>query len=221
MDILQAAAILKAFGGDSLGRSIVRAEQAMSGLAVESCASTLKALKIDDDLICAAAQMKSLAGQINVIIHAVGILSCLPHLLIPGEIVEYASLGAGNTGKKFDLETSHRIAEFKFIRWQGGPESIRQNQLFKDFYLLARDETQKKKFLYVLGTEHPLKFLCGGRALKSVLSRNSKVDAMFLGEFGERYATVGDYYKDHSHLVSITDVSSWLPSLNVSSAPTI
>jgi hypothetical protein len=44
------------------------------------------------------------------------------------------------TGRSFDLETSYRVAvaEFKFIRWQGGPESIRQNQLFKDFYLLAR-----------------------------------------------------------------------------------
>jgi hypothetical protein len=43
------------------------------------------------------------------------------------------------TGRSFDLETSYRVAvaELKFIRWQGGPESIRQNQLFKDFYLLA------------------------------------------------------------------------------------
>ena len=48
------------------------------------------------------------------------------------------------TGRSFDLETSCRVAvaEFKFIRWQGDPESIRQNQLFKDFYLLARSSVE-------------------------------------------------------------------------------
>jgi hypothetical protein len=47
------------------------------------------------------------------------------------------------TGRSFDLETSDRVAvaEFKFIRWQGGPESIRQNQLFK-LYLLARSSVE-------------------------------------------------------------------------------
>ncbi|WP_283814259.1 hypothetical protein [Bradyrhizobium aeschynomenes] len=42
---------------------------------------------------------------------------CLPHILEEGEIVDYVSLGAGNTGRPFDLETNRRIAEFKFIHW--------------------------------------------------------------------------------------------------------
>ena len=67
-------------------------------------------------------------------------------------MIEYVSLGAGNTGRAFDLETNQRIAEFKFIHWQGGPESIRQNSLFKDFYEMAEYDTRKQKFLYVLGT---------------------------------------------------------------------
>jgi hypothetical protein len=69
-------------------------------------------------------------------------------------VIEYVSLSAGNTKRKFDLEANQRIAEFNFIRWQGGSESIRQNSLFKDFYGLAEQGTQKEKFLYVLGTEH-------------------------------------------------------------------
>ena len=39
--------------------------------------------------------MKRLAGQINVTIHALGILLCLPHILEPSERVEPVSLGAG------------------------------------------------------------------------------------------------------------------------------
>ena len=100
--------------------------------------------------------IKRLAGEIHVVIHALGILLCLPHILKTGEIVESVSLGAGNTGKAFDLETNRRIAEFKFIRWQGGAEMIRQNALFKDFYLMAEHSTHKEKYLYVLGTEIPL-----------------------------------------------------------------
>lgn len=44
---------------------------------------------------------------------------CLPHILEPDERVESVSLGAGNTGRDFDLETNVRVAEFKFIHWRG------------------------------------------------------------------------------------------------------
>ena len=87
--------------------------------------------------------IKQLTGQINVMIHALGILLCLPHILGADEIIDYVSLGAGNTGRGFDLETNRRIAEFKFIHWQGGPQSIRRNALFKDFYEMAEYETDK------------------------------------------------------------------------------
>ena len=80
------------------------------------------------------------------------------------------SLGAGNSGRSWDLETDRQIAEFKFISWRGGPEAIRQNSLFKDFLYLAEHETDKSKHLYVLGTEVPIKFLSGRRAFTSVLS---------------------------------------------------
>jgi hypothetical protein len=103
--------------------------------------------------------------------------------------------------------------EFKFIRWQGGPESIRQNQLFKDFYLLARSDGTKRKYLYVLGTEHPLRFFNGRRAISSVLSRHAKLAELFRSDFGERYAVVRDYYLEHKDKVRIEDVSPYVPSL--------
>jgi hypothetical protein len=61
---------------------------------------------VDREVLAAAAALKRLAGQINVSIHATGILLCLPHILEPGESVDYVSLGAGNTGREFDLETN-------------------------------------------------------------------------------------------------------------------
>ncbi|MGW1424660.1 hypothetical protein ACWAT4_31570 [Bradyrhizobium manausense] len=157
--------------------------------------------------------MKRLAGQIHVTIHALGILLCLPHILQPGERVEYVSLGAGNTGRDFDLETNVRVAEFKFIRWRGGSETIRQNSVFKDYLLLAEHPTTKRKHLYLLGTEHAIGFLRGGRAISSVLSRNGKLQKMFANRLGERFRTVGDYYKAYSSAVQIDDVSPWLSEL--------
>src|SRR5208283_3156081 len=135
------------------------------------CAAVLTTCGAKADVLGAAGQIKQLAGQINVVIHALGILLCLPHILRAGEVIEYVSLGAGNTNRNFDLETNQRIAEFKFIRWQGGPEVIRQNALFKDFYEMAEHATEKQRLLYVLGTQHPEKFFNGGRAISSVLGR--------------------------------------------------
>jgi hypothetical protein len=35
----------------------------------------------------------------------------------------FPKIGAGYTGREFDLETNYRVAEFKFIHWRGGPEA--------------------------------------------------------------------------------------------------
>jgi len=66
---------------------------------------------------------------------------------------------------------------------------------------------------YLLGTEHALKFLRGGWALSSVLSRNDKLRSMFLDRFGEIFQTVGQYYAVHAEAVRIEDVSPWLSEL--------
>jgi hypothetical protein len=79
---------------------------------------------------------------------------CVSELLEGEEVVEWLSLGAGNTGKSFDLVTNRRIAEFTFIDWKGGSASIRRQKVFKDFYLLAEAQTDKRQFLYFLGQEH-------------------------------------------------------------------
>src|ERR1700679_1913200 len=160
--IADAIHLLQTFRGSDLTQTIYQIEKSVKSVSAEKHLAVLSTSGAKAEVLGAAGLVKQLAGQINVVIHARGILLCLPHILRPGEIIEYVSLGAGNTGRAFDLETTLRVAEFKFIRWQGGPESIRQNSLFKDFYELAEYETPKEKYLYVLGTEHGEQFFNGG-----------------------------------------------------------
>lgn len=212
MNFADAVRALEKFSGDDLTRTLSRIEMAVEGQTVESSEPLLMEHHALPDALAAAGHIKRLAGQINVIVHALGMLLCLPELLAPDEVVERISLGAGNTGKPFDLETNRRVAEFKFIAWQGGPESIRQNSLFKDFYGLAECRTHKAKHLYVLGTKRPLKFLNGGRALQSVLSKNVKLHAEFRRKYPE-CRTVREYYLPRRSDVRIEDVASILPGL--------
>jgi hypothetical protein len=212
-DPIEIIRLLARFTGPNLTHTLGRIEGTVRGVSARDCDDFLGKAGAGREVLAAAAEMKRLAGQINVTIHALGILLCLPHILVPGETVEYVSLGAGNTGREFDLETNLRVAEFKFIRWRGGPESIRQNSIFKDFVLLADHPTPKRKHLYLLGTHHALRFFQGGRALSSVLSRNDKLQKMFAERFGDRYRTVRDYYAAHLGAVQIDDVSPWLSEL--------
>jgi len=165
-------------------------------------------------LLQALLELKRVSGQINVSIHAVGVLLSLSAILKPHELVESLSLGAGNTGRSFDLVTNGRIAEFKFIRWRGGAESIRQNAIFKDFYGLAEARVKKEKYLYVLGLEHPLRFFSGGRSLTSVMSRNSKLLAAFRTKYGKRFLTVREYFLHRKHAVQIVDLLPIVPILS-------
>ena len=200
-------------GAANLTEALAVIEGHAAGVTVDGCAGFLDHAGASRDALVGAAELKRMAGQINVTIHALGILFCLPHILEKRETVEYVSLGAGNTGRQFDLETDLRIAEFKFIRWRGGSESIRQNTTFKDFYDLEAHSTDKRKCLYLLGTGHALRFFQGGRAMNSVLSRNQELRDRFFDRFRERYGTVGEYFADYRDAVEIEDVSRWLPEL--------
>jgi hypothetical protein len=205
--------LLRTFRGSDLTRTIREIEKSLKGVSVDGYLPVLARSGAKKEILGAAGLVKQLAAQIDVVVHTLGILLCLPHILRPREVIEYVSLGAGNTKRKFDLETNQRIAEFKFIRWQGGSESIRQNSLFKDFYGLAEEETQKEKFLYVLGTEHGEKFFNGGRALDSVLSRNDALKKKFSAKYHDHFVTVRDYYLSRKGSVVIQDVSPFVPEL--------
>lgn len=210
MSIAHAIRAIEAFQGASLTSSLSEIEHSIVGLNVDELQTFCGGRGIDHGLIASAVSIKQLAGQINVIIHAAGILCSLPHVLAKGEVVESVSLGAGNTGRRFDLETNHRVAEYKFIDWQGGPESIRQNGIFKDFFELAEYKTEKQKYLYVVGTDYPLRFLKGGRALSSVLSRRPAIQKRIAERYGKGVSKVRDYYELTKDQVQISDVSPYI-----------
>jgi hypothetical protein len=212
VDPRDAFVTLAGFSGKDLTATLSRIEQSLVGVSADNCSAVLHDHNAERNVLSAAGVVKRLAGQINVIIHALGIMLCLPHLLQPGEVIESDSLGAGNTGRSFDLETNRRIAEFKFITWQGGPEAIRQNSLFKDFYCLCEFDSRKSKHLYVLGTDIALRFLKGNRAIESVFSKNVSL----LQDFGRKYPdyrVVSDYYLPRRNVVHIQDVSAMLSEL--------
>lgn len=210
MTISRALKALSEFQGESLTASLAEIEQTIIGLGPKELHSYCGGKGIDAAFMSSAGTIKQLAGQINVIIHAAGILCSLPHLLERGEVVQSVSLGAGNTGRKFDLVTSHRVAEFKFIDWRGGPESIRQNSIFKDFFDLAEYRGRKNRYLFVVDTHFPLRFLTGGRALSSVLSRMPKIHEAIREKYGADVTRVRDYYEIKKDKVTICDISPFI-----------
>jgi len=157
--------------------------------------------------------IKNLSAQIDVAIHAYGILLALPQILDFDEKIEYLSLGAGSTGKRFDVSTSKRIAEFKFSKWSESHNTLRQNNLFKDFLELALniDNNGKKKYLYCYNAATIIKFLSSSkRNLESVIYRKSVSEKY--KEYRQRYKTVKDFYSDFKSEVEIVDLEDLLKS---------
>ena len=155
--------------------------------------------------------IKNLSAQVDIAIHAFGILLALPQILDEEEQIEYLSLGAGNTGKPFDVATSKRIAEFKFSKWNVSHNTIRQNNIFKDFLELAlyADDNGKKKYIYCYSADSIIKFLSGSRrSIESVMSRNS-INKKY-EDCQRQYQTVQDFYNEYKHEVEVVELEGLL-----------
>lgn len=211
-DLAECVGELDKFADGSLKQKLRDIEDHLVRGDVSDCADLNATIGIGSDLLEAAATVKRAAAQIDVLIHSIGILHLLPSVLEEGEIVKYLSLGAGNTGKKFDLETDRQIAEFTFIAWRGGAEAIRQNKLFVDFFHLAEAETTKTRNLYVLGMQHPEKFFNGSRALASVLGKRPDEAKALAALYGDSFRVVNEYYRHHASRVNVRDISALVPS---------
>lgn len=108
---------IQKFRGDSLKSVLAALELSFTGRVGEASSAINRSNSVKLSLLAAAFQLKHAAAQIDEIVHAVGILCSLPEILKKEEVIQSLSLGAGNTGKHFDLETNQRIAEYKFIQW--------------------------------------------------------------------------------------------------------
>ncbi len=213
-DLDDAISALEQFSGSGgLTDRISHLEQDLRGADRDSVVRSLGQGAIDQRTLVGALALKRLVGQINTVVHAVGIVLALPVILEPGEKVVELSLGAGNTGRPFDLVTDRRVAEFTFIRWRGGAETIRQNKLFVDLFHLAEANTPKRRELYVTNLVHTEKFLRSRRALKGVLHREA-VAKEFFSLYGQtRFKVTADYWNHVRDRIKLIDVTSLVPAL--------
>lgn len=198
--------LIKFMNSNDLTTRISKLETNLIGANSSRVRKIIPQEEIDMNMLRAALEVKKSISQIDVLIHSLGIINVLPYILEPDEKVEYLSLGAGNTGKKFDVETDRRIAEFKFIKWSGKSDTIRQNTTFKDFFNLVEHKTNKRKYLYILNKEEVFKFFGNNRALESVLSKDKSTREHFFDLYPNKYNTVSQYFNDKRNLVEIVDL---------------
>lgn len=136
--------------------------------------------------------IKKQSAQVNVIIHAYGILLVLSEIMDDDDEIEYLSLGSGSTGKEFDVSTRKMYAEFKFAKWDDGSNTIRQNAFFWNYLELAIKETTKKKYMFCFDIERVMDFLENSeRTLESVFSKASR-GKKHDGFYG--YKTISGFY---------------------------
>lgn len=130
------------------------------------------------DIYKSALEIKKLSAQIDEIVHATGIIQCLPKILKKGEIVTDLSLASGAEGEGIDLVTNTRIAEFKFARWQDSKANgMRKRQVFADLVNLYLHPTTKSKELYVFNAEKIKGFFSSKKSTwKNVLSKSGGLD---------------------------------------------
>lgn len=84
-------------------------ELAVKGLTGDEALVAAGRWGMDQPVFRGARLAKEFAAQVDVVLHAAGILHALPHVLAPEEVVKYVSLGAGNAGRAHDLETDRQV----------------------------------------------------------------------------------------------------------------
>ncbi|MDP1794368.1 MAG: hypothetical protein Q8K63_09560 [Acidimicrobiales bacterium] len=205
------------FRGDSrqLRYRIASVESAVQGRRALEALEAAKAWGVNKSLLAGARVAKRAAAQVDVVLHAAGILHALPHVLDDDEVVEYVSLGAGNTGRAHDLETDRQVAEFKFINWAGGAETVRQDTLLIDLFNLATASTTKRRVMYVTGIDVPLHWLeTSKRLTRECLARKRRIPGRFDAHYGpDGHPYVRDFWAHIKDLVALTDLAPLVPGL--------
>jgi hypothetical protein len=182
------------FSGTNLAAKIGELEFEFAGVDKAEISARLHAASISHGLLEAARTIKRAAAQIDVVLHALGILVLLPSILGDGEKVESLSLGAGSAeSKRFDLETNRRVAEFTFIDWRGN-DSTRLQKIFKDFYRLAEFKTEKAKEMWLTDDTYVLKYLRSGSSVRTATHKYRDIWESFQSKYPE-IDQVSDYYR--------------------------
>jgi hypothetical protein len=155
-------------------------------------------IKEPEHLFEAALEVKRISAQIDEMVHASGIIKCLPYILEENEIIEDLSLASGADGAGIDVVTNKRIAEFKFSVWQvGKTNGMRKRQVFADLVQLYIYDSLKKKEVYVTSHAMVIKFLNGKSKWENQLSKSGALKNKlgdYLTEKKLSSITVNDIY---------------------------
>lgn len=190
------------FSGQNLASTVAKLEYNFVKLGRTQLAEQMSTARIDITLLRSASVVKRAAKQIDVVIHALGILVLLPTIMDQDETVESLSLGAGSSQtKRFDLETNRRIAEFTFIEWQGN-DNTRLQKIFKDFYRLAEFETPKSKELWLIDDASVLKYFQSRTSVRSATHKHRDVREAFHLKY-PTVETVSEYYRLNASKVNL------------------
>ncbi|GLY22178.1 hypothetical protein [Micromonospora sp. NBRC 101691] len=144
--------LLAFFNTGDLTSRIARIEADVEGADKITAAEVAGASGLGFDVLHAALLVRKHAGRLNDIIHAAVIMQALPLILEAGEhVLRRPSLAAGNDpGRKFDLETDRRVAEFKMAVWKGR-DTMRKRGVFADLVHLTLAGIGRRAQLYVSG----------------------------------------------------------------------
>ncbi|TQN31106.1 hypothetical protein FHX37_0996 [Haloactinospora alba] len=200
-------------GSGTLTQDIARLEGRLQGVDRNTAEDVGLASALSEDLLQAALLIRQHAGRISDIIHAATITQVLPLILDEAERVTVRpSLGAGNDpSRTFDVETDHRVAEFKVAVWKGR-DAMRKRGVFQDLVHLALDETDRRAQLYVVG-QQPIHFLRSSTTSADWgLSRASPhLRQKFDERFGSRQVRVCDFANGPAANVELIDLGDLLP----------
>jgi hypothetical protein len=173
----------------------------------------------------AALALKALAGEVDVLLHAIGITVALPYVLTRGERVVSVSVdhdGAGTAGAAGlgvgDLVTTHQIAEFTFIRWHPTKgNGAREVKLLRDLIKLdLLDDSLaagRRRVLYVTGSKPVERFLAGRTTIEKKLGRGADVLAKFKEHYGDEFPRLGSYWTHLAGRVELVDLHALSPDL--------
>lgn len=211
----QVSTLLTFLARQPLTTAVSDLEHALEGADRESVAAVAQGFGVDAELVRAAVLTRRELGRINDVIHASAIVTLLPTLLEPGEVVHgRPSLAAGNDpARRYDLETNLRVAEFKFAEWKGS-DAMRMRGVFKDLVHLAAHDDDRRPELYLIG-DRPLKFLKNSTSAASwALDRAKHTRPMFEEKFGPLTMTVASFTHGPGSRVKLIKLEDLLPALS-------
>lgn len=215
LDLRLVSSVLDLLTSQPLTARVAAMEQALLGQDAAGLA-TVPGL---DDLSAATAatamQVRTALGRINDLIHASVICAAIPRILVPGErITVRPSLAAGNDpSRPYDLETTHRIAEFKVAVWKGG-DVMRKRMLIADLVNLAMDERPLRKELYVVGARQADFLASSGSTVQWALQRSSQgIRDRFVARYGVNPIDIREFTGRHASQVQVVDLLEVLPEL--------